>query len=108
MQLVNFLRTKIRNNLVNGRYVTLTKVTVYIYNVLNFIAFQYKLAAATASDKNQGGDPAYAFCSPARLRHRVSGSLDRETFIKVEKSLHKTYVIYVQWLAAIFIHLKIY
>jgi ubiquinone/menaquinone biosynthesis C-methylase UbiE len=85
MQLVNILRNKIRSNLISGRYVTLTKFTVYIYNVLNFIAFQYKLATVTASDRKQGDDPAYAFCPPARLRHRVSGSLDRETFIKVGK-----------------------
>jgi SAM-dependent methyltransferase len=49
----------------------------------SYLLFRWKLAWARRQDRTDGRNPAYAPLPPAELRHRVHGSLDAESFVKV-------------------------
>ena len=57
------------------------------YNVYKYLVFQLKLAIARLRDWKDRQNPAYIPVPPAQLRHRVQGSLDKETFLHVGKIL---------------------
>jgi len=57
------------------------------YNVYRYLRFQIQVAAASFRDWRDRKNPAYAILPPARLRHRVHGSLDKESFLRVGKTL---------------------
>ncbi len=49
--------------------------------------FQLQLAIANLRDRKYRQNPAYADLPPARLRHRVHGSLDMESYVQTGKIL---------------------
>ncbi len=51
------------------------------YNVYKYLVFQLKLAIARLRDWKDRQNPAYIPVPPAQLRHRVHGSLDKESFL---------------------------
>jgi ubiquinone/menaquinone biosynthesis C-methylase UbiE len=57
------------------------------YNVYKYLVFQLKLAIASLRDWEDRQNPAYIPVPPAKLRYRVHGSLDTESFLQVGKIL---------------------
>lgn len=57
------------------------------YNVYKYLVFQLKLAIARLRDWKDRQNPAYIPVPPAQLRHRVHGSLDKESFLQSGKIL---------------------
>ncbi len=57
------------------------------YNVYKYLVFQLKLAIARFRDWKDRQNPANIPVPPAKLRHRVHGSLDKESFLQVGKIL---------------------
>ena len=57
------------------------------YYVYKYLVFQSKLAIARLRDWTDRYNPAYMLVPPAKLRYRVSGSLDKESFLQVGKIL---------------------
>ncbi len=61
---------------------------IYIsFNVYKFLVFQLKLTMAMLRDWKDHQKPTYVPAPPARLRHRVHGSLDKESFLQVGNAL---------------------
>ncbi|ODT35369.1 MAG: hypothetical protein ABS67_02045 [Niabella sp. SCN 42-15] len=57
------------------------------YNFYRYLIFQIKLRIASRRDKKDSKNALYGPVPPAKLRHRVHGSLDKESFLEIGKAL---------------------
>ena len=56
-------------------------------NVCRYLRFQQQLAVARLRDWRDRQNPAHTPVPPAKLRHRVHGSLDKESYLKAGEAL---------------------
>lgn len=67
-----------------------------LYNVYNYFLFQLKLAIAEIRDWKDRKNPSHEPVPSPRLRHRVHGSIDKESFLQTGKILAQNIIDCVQ------------
>ena len=73
--------------MINRESLKAIKPILTSYHVYKYIMFQQKLAIARLRDWKDRQNPAQINVPPAKLRHRVSGSLDKESFLQIGEIL---------------------
>jgi len=72
---------------INREFLKAIKPIYTSYNVYKYLVFQLKLAIAGLRDWKDRQNPAYIPVPPAKLRYRVHGTLDKESFLRSGKTL---------------------
>jgi hypothetical protein len=57
------------------------------YTVYKYLLFQYELLLAMFRDWKDRQNPAYVLVPPPRLRHRVHGNLDKQSYLQVGRTV---------------------
>lgn len=73
--------------MINREYLRSTKPVYMSKYVYRFFVFQWQLLVANYQDWQDRRSSAYAVVPPARLRHRVHGGLDKNSFLALGKVL---------------------
>lgn len=73
--------------MINRESLKAIKSIYLLYNVYKYFVFQLKLSIARIRDWKDHQNPAHIPAPPAKLRHRVHGSLDKESFLQVGENL---------------------
>ncbi len=68
--------------MINREYLKTIKPIYTSYRVYQYLVFQMKLAIASLSDWKDRQSSAYIPVPPAKLRYRVHGNLDKESFLQ--------------------------
>ena len=68
--------------MINRQSLKAIKPIYTLYNLYKYLVFHMNLAKARYYDWKDSQNPAYIPVPPARLRHRVHGSLDKESFLR--------------------------
>ena len=73
--------------MIDREFLKTIKPVYTLYNFYRYAVFQIKLRLANFQDRKSRHNPRYARIPPAKLRHRVHGTLDKESFITVGETL---------------------
>jgi ubiquinone/menaquinone biosynthesis C-methylase UbiE len=81
------LETAKRNIMITREYLKTIKPIYTSYRFYKYLVFQLNLAIAGLRDWKYRQNPAYIPVPPAKLRYRVHGRLDKESFLRIGEVL---------------------